>query len=102
MDKGESAYQTVVREALEELGVEIDPQDLMPLTFAAHYYAETDFQLLMPLFTCYKWKGTARGMEGQAIAWASEDDLISHKYEMPPADAPLIPHVLRAMRERLE
>jgi 8-oxo-dGTP diphosphatase len=75
---------------LEELGVVTKEDCLAPLTFASYSY--DDFHLLMPLFVCRRFEGTARGLEGQAIKWVRPRDM--RQYPMPPADEPLIPHLI--------
>ncbi len=87
VDPGETPEQALIRELQEELGIDTWASCLAPLSFASHSYA--DFHLLMPLFACRKWQGTARGKEGQALKWVRAEDL--RDYPMPPADLPLIP-----------
>lgn len=87
IEPGETPKEALVRELREELGIDVTPACLAPLTFASHSY-ET-FDLLMPLFVCRKWNGTPTGREGQALAWATADELAN--YPMPAADEPLLP-----------
>ena len=86
VEAGETPERTVVREAREELGVDVEHSCLAPLTFASHTYP--DFHLLMPLYVCRIWSGVARGMEGQALKWVRPAEMDART--MPPADAPLI------------
>ena len=86
VEAGETPERTVVREAREELGVDVERSCLAPLTFASHTYP--DFHLLMPLYVCRIWSGVARGMEGQALKWVRPGEMDART--MPPADAPLI------------
>ncbi|MBW7921607.1 MAG: 8-oxo-dGTP diphosphatase MutT [Rubellimicrobium sp.] len=90
VEDGETPEAALIRELHEELGVDTQESCLAPLTFASHAYA--DFHLLMPLFACRRWQGTAQGREGQALKWVRPREL--RDYPMPPADAPLVP-VLR-------
>ena len=90
VEPGETPAEAVVRELAEELGVTTQIAWLAPLTFASHSY-ET-FHLLMPLFVCRRFTGTARGLEGQSIKWVRPKDMRS--YPMPPADEPLIPFLI--------
>jgi 8-oxo-dGTP diphosphatase len=46
----------------------------------------------MPLFVCRKWQGFVQAREGQALKWVRPKAL--RDYPMPPADAPLIPHLV--------
>jgi len=90
IEPGETPEETVVRELAEELGIETKVACLAPLTFASHAYES--FNLLMPLFVCRRFWGTAVGREGQRLKWVRPRDL--RNYEMPPADAPLIPFLI--------
>ena len=89
VEAGEAPEQTLIRELHEELGIIVREACLAPLTFASHAYA--DFRLLMPLYVCRRWKGTAVAREGQQLAWVRPNRL--KDYPMPPADLPLIPHL---------
>jgi len=84
--EGESPEAALIREMHEELGVDIKARCLAPLTFASHAYES--FHLLMPLYVCRRWDGTATPREGQALAWVRPARL--RDYPMPPADEPLI------------
>jgi 8-oxo-dGTP diphosphatase len=86
VEPGETPETALIRELHEELGIDTWASCLAPLTFASHSYP--DFHLLMPVFACRRWSGTARCREGQALAWVRPQDLRS--YPMPPADLPLI------------
>jgi 8-oxo-dGTP diphosphatase len=85
IEAGEEPEDAVVRELREELGVVIAKQDLAPLIFASHAYA--DFHLLMPVYLCRRWQGAITAHEGQELLWVKPDTL--HHYDMPPADTPL-------------
>jgi 8-oxo-dGTP diphosphatase len=80
----------LIRELKEELDIRVNEACLAPLTFASHTYP--DFQLLMPLYVCRRWEGTVTAMEGQQLAWVKPNRL--RDYEMPPADVPLISHLM--------
>lgn len=90
VEAGETPESALVRELAEELGVVTKEDCLAPLTFASYGY--DDFHLLMPLFVCRRFEGPARGLEGQAIKWVRPRDM--RQYPMPPADEPLIPHLI--------
>jgi 8-oxo-dGTP diphosphatase len=90
VEPGERPEHALIRELHEELGVEVGEPCLAPLTFASHAYP--DFHLLMPLYICRRWTGSATGREGQALKWVRPHDL--RAYPMPPADAPLIPALI--------
>ena len=94
IDPGETPEAALVRELHEELGIGVGIPALMPLTFASHEY-ET-FHILMPLFICREWAGTATGREGQALAWVHPPRL--GDYQMPPADRPLVATLCERLR----
>src|SRR5713226_4132868 len=86
----EAPEAALIRELKEELGIDVTEACLAPLTFASHRY-ET-FHLLMPLYICRRWQGSVTAREGQQLAWVRASKL--RDYPMPPADIPLIPHLL--------
>lgn len=87
---GEQPETCLIRELKEELGIDVKADCLAPLTFASHAYA--DFHLLMPLYVCRRWDGTVTPLEGQRLTWVRPNKL--RDYPMPPADEPLIPHLI--------
>ena len=89
VEAGERPEQALIRELAEELGITVTEACIAPLTFASHGYP--GFHLLMPLFVCRRWEGIVTPQEGQKLAWVRPNRL--RDYEMPPADAPLIPHL---------
>ncbi len=89
VEAGERPEQALIRELAEELGITVAEACIAPLTFASHGYPE--FHLLMPLYVCRRWEGIVTPREGQELAWVKPNRL--RDYEMPPADAPLIPHL---------
>jgi 8-oxo-dGTP diphosphatase len=86
----ERPEETLIRELKEELAITVQEACLAPLTFASHTYP--DFHLLMPLYVCRRWEGTIVAMEKQQLAWVKPNRL--RDYEMPPADVPLISHLM--------
>ncbi|WP_019220700.1 8-oxo-dGTP diphosphatase MutT [Bartonella senegalensis] len=86
VEKGETPEASLIRELEEELGIHVQADNLLPLTFASHSY-ET-FHLLMPLYRCSHYEGVAKGREGQNLKWIFIGDL--DKYPMPEADKPLV------------
>jgi 8-oxo-dGTP diphosphatase len=90
VEAGERPEQTLIRELKEELGILVNEACLAPLTFASHAYP--DFHLLMPLFVCRRWEGTPMALEGQQLAWVRVNRL--RDYPMPPADEPLVSHLM--------
>ena len=90
IEVGERPEETLIRELKEELGIVVSDNCLAPLTFASHSYP--DFHLLMPLYVCRRWEGTVIATEGQELTWVKPNKL--REYEMPPADVPLIAHLI--------
>jgi 8-oxo-dGTP diphosphatase len=93
VEPGEPPEASLIRELKEELDIDVNAACLAPLTFASHAYA--DFHLLMPLYVCRRWDGIAHAREGQNIRWVRGDRL--RDYAMPPADEPLISHLLAVL-----
>ncbi len=99
IEAGETPEQALVRELKEEIGVDVQEEDLEPLTFLSYPYdsllAESPpsqpFHLVMPLYLCQRWTGTPHGAEGQALAWVRYADLV--RFPLPPADV-LLAHRL--------
>jgi 8-oxo-dGTP diphosphatase len=90
VEAGERPEETLIREMKEELGIVIREPCLAPLTFASHAYP--DFHLLMPLYICRRWEGIVQAQEEQKLAWVRPNKL--REYKMPPADEPLIAHLM--------
>ena len=90
VEDGERPEETLIRELKEELGIVVSEPCLAPLTFASHAYP--NFHLLMPLYVCRRWEGTVTPQEGQQVAWVKPNRL--RDYKMPPADEPLIAHLM--------
>lgn len=84
--EGETPEFALARELAEELGIETRECCFAPLGFASHSY--DDFHLMMPLYACRMWTGEPTPLEGQELVWVAALDLA--KYDMPPADIPLI------------
>ena len=90
VEVNETPEQSLIRELKEELGICVSDACLAPLTFASHAYP--DFHLLMPLYVCRRWEGTVTALEEQKLVWVRPNKL--RDYKMPPADVPLISHLM--------
>jgi 8-oxo-dGTP diphosphatase len=90
VEADERPEQTLIRELKEELGIVVSEPCLAPLTFASHAYP--DFHLLMPLYVCRRWEGIVTPLEAQQVVWVKPNRL--RDYKMPPADEPLIAHLM--------
>lgn len=89
---GETVKMAARREMLEELGVTIRADKLVPFDVVSYPY-ET-FELCLHLFVCSIWKGDPSPKVHSRIRWVPLRMLES--YAMPPADAPLITKLLLA------
>jgi 8-oxo-dGTP diphosphatase len=90
VETGERPEDTLIRELHEELGIAVKEECLAPLAFASHGYP--DFHLLMPLYVCRRWEGMVTAKEGQQLTWVRPNRL--RDYKMPPADEPLVSHLM--------
>ena len=90
VESGEGPEDALIRELHEELGIVVKEPCLAPLTFASHAYP--DFHLLMPLYVCRRWEGTVTAREHARLAWVRPNRL--RDYPMPPADEPLVSHLM--------
>jgi 8-oxo-dGTP diphosphatase len=89
----ETPEAALARELEEELGIAVAAEDLAPLAFASHAYAE--FHVLLLLYLCRRWQGAVSPREGQRVLWVAPGELGAHA--MPEADKPLV----AALQERL-
>jgi 8-oxo-dGTP diphosphatase len=90
VEADERPEETLIRELKEELGIAVSEACLAPLTFASHGYP--DFHLLMPLYVCRRWEGMVTAQEAQRVVWVKPNRL--RDYKMPPADEPLVAHLM--------
>lgn len=95
VDAGEGPEEALARELMEELNVQVNVEDMVPLSFASYKYPSR--HILLPLYLCHKWQGELRANEGQSIAWVGPEELPS--YKVTPADVPLVPIVIKAMQD---
>ena len=98
VEANETPEAALIRELHEELGIETRAACLAPLTFASHGYTKADgeaFHLLMPLYVCRRWWGSPVAREGQALRWVRPRAM--REMPMPPADEPLVAHLMDAL-----
>jgi len=93
VEADERPEAALIRELREELGIDVTEACLAPLTFASHGY--DTFHLIMPLYVCRRWHGTVTAKEGQELKWVNPKQL--RAYPMPPADLPVIPHLIDSL-----
>ena len=81
---GESAYQALCRELQEELAIKVSAASV--LVSKAYDYSDKSIQL--EAWIVARFTGTARGNEGQEIAWVAPGDLDA--YEFPAANQTIL------------
>ncbi len=87
-EPGETPEQALVRELQEELGIAVEVGDAL-INVPQQY---PDKRLRLDVRLVEQWHGTARGKEGQAMAWVPPEKL--PLYVMPPADRPVVAALL--------
>jgi 8-oxo-dGTP diphosphatase len=80
----ETPAAALARELREELGVTVEVG--APLVCVPQAYPHK--RLRLDVYEIGRWKGPARGLEGQALAWVPPHKLAD--YPMPPADVPVV------------
>ena len=89
VETGESPEGALVRELQEELGIEVEAQDLEPFWFLSHDYSKDfGFHLLMPVYTCRIWQGEPKPLFHNALIWELPREM--HNVDMIEADAELV------------
>lgn len=86
VDAGESPESALIRELKEELGIEIEAQNLIPLTFASEPLG--DRNLLLLLYRCQAWVGEPQPLDTPELRWLQPSEM--QDLPMPPADVPLV------------
>jgi 8-oxo-dGTP diphosphatase len=88
----ESSEAALARELHEELGIAIDVG--APLIAVPQQYPHK--RLRLDVRRIASWRGTPKGLDGQALAWVPPHKLPS--YAMPPADRPVVAALLQPDR----
>ena len=86
VDAGESPESALVRELKEELGIDVEPQNLVPFAFASEPLEGRN--LLLLLYRCHGWHGEPQALDADEIRWVLPQGM--HDLPMPPADIPLV------------
>jgi len=86
---GESAFEGLVRELREELGVAVHAAER--LIRYAHDYP--DRTVWLDLWTVSAWSGEPQGLDGQAFKWVAPARL--HEEDILEADRPMIEALVR-------
>jgi 8-oxo-dGTP diphosphatase len=86
VELNERPEDALVRELREELGIKVQPDDLIPLSFASAPLGQK--HLLLLLYTCRNWIGEPASLDAEAVQWCRIEEL--QTLDMPPADVPLV------------
>ena len=84
MEADETPEAALTRELFEEIGVNADPIDMVPITFASQPVAGKHMILLLYVLT--RWTGEPAAQEGQETGWFTLAEMAD--LPMPPADLP--------------
>lgn len=91
VEPGESVTQALARELREELGIELGAS--RPLLLVPFDYG--DKAVLLDVHLVTQFRGEARGLEGQPLAWVSPAEL--SQYRFPAANVAIVSAVQRAL-----
>ena len=80
VEPGESHESALIREIAEELAIAIAPTDL---AFAMESRDARDPHVLF-LYTCRRWRGEPRCLEGGAVGWFTPEE--ARRLPLPPLD----------------
>jgi 8-oxo-dGTP diphosphatase len=92
VESGESVFDALVREFIEEVGVKII--DAEPFQKIQHVYRDNsgDKEVLLDVWLSRQFEGVAQGKENQAIAWVDIQQL--EKYSFPQANQAIIDQLI--------
>jgi 8-oxo-dGTP diphosphatase len=90
---GENPSSTLVRELQEELGIEVDPAQLLPASFAHEPADSEDIPIVILLYIIDQWLGSLHPLEGGEIGWF--DPLEAVQLAKPPLDSDLVARLFR-------
>ncbi|EJL32202.1 (deoxy)nucleoside triphosphate pyrophosphohydrolase [Novosphingobium sp. AP12] len=100
VEPGEDPEDAVVRELAEELGITLSREFLEPVGFASGRTAPPEHggkgparPLVILLYACREWRGTASALEAAAIDWLRPEAI--EDLAMPPLDYPLARAICR-------
>ena len=91
VEPDETVLQALDRELKEELDIRIVATS--PLIDVKHDYG--DKQVWLDVHRVLEWRGTAKGVEGQPLAWVGIDSL--DEFEVPDANAPIMAEVRKLL-----
>lgn len=96
VDSGESPEAALARELAEELGIGVDSHDFGPATFAVGPApASAAGSLVILLYTCTRWTGEPRALEGEGVLWCSLAECAA--MDLAPLDRAMLPGLRSAI-----
>lgn len=84
----EIPVEALLREAQEELGIALEPDDLRPLAFADEANAGGNCGIVILLYSAARWKGEPISLEGGAVGWFDLAEM--QRLPKPPLDRELV------------
>jgi 8-oxo-dGTP diphosphatase len=96
VEPGETPVVALVREIDEELGIDLDPADIRPLTFATRDHARDGPAMVLLLYTCSRWSGEPCCEPGARLEWVGRAGLA--QLEKPPLDVILAEVVFSSLK----
>ena len=86
VEEGETPDAALIRELVEELGIQVEEASLVPACFASA--PNGDRHMILLLYLCRAWRGQPRPLDASALKWVRTAEMSD--LPMPPADKPLI------------
>lgn len=103
IEDNETAKQALIREVLEEIGLDISAHCLInPLGILRHHYANIEtphkskrvclhvFRVELTKQHYLEYRDQQQGCEGQQLQWVSLEDLVANKYRLPEANKTIL------------
>lgn len=103
IEDNETAKQALIREVLEEIGLDISARCLInPLGILRHHYANIEtphkskrvclhiFRVELTEQHYLECRDQRQGCEGQQLQWVSLEDLVANKYRLPEANKTIL------------